>query len=92
MDTTPDRLSSQNLKKKASETFKEYAKRWQNFTTQVQPTHWEGDDGVFVNNLYTLYYKKLVGNAIKIFTNMVISDEMIKNVMKNDNINAKENK
>ena len=46
----------------------------------------------FVNNLYTSYYKKLVGNAIKIFTNMVISDEMIKNVMKNDNINAKENK
>ena len=33
----PDRMQLQNMMKKSSETFKEYAQRWREFAAQVEP-------------------------------------------------------
>ena len=36
VNTTPDRLSLQNLEQKSAESFNEYAQRWWDLATQVQ--------------------------------------------------------
>ena len=36
-DTAPDRMSLQNMEKKASESFREYAHKWRDLAAQVQP-------------------------------------------------------
>ena len=36
-DIAPDQISLQNMEKKASETFREYAYKWRDLVTQVQP-------------------------------------------------------
>ena len=36
-DTTPDQISLQNMEKKATEMFREYAHKWRNLAAQVQP-------------------------------------------------------
>lgn len=37
MDMAPDRTELQNMKKKSTESFKEYAQRWRDKAAQVQP-------------------------------------------------------
>jgi len=41
MDMAPDRLQLQNMAKKSSETFKEYAQRWRELVAQVEPSLYE---------------------------------------------------
>ena len=36
-DIVPDRMSLQNMEKKASEFFREYAHKWRDLEAQVQP-------------------------------------------------------
>ena len=45
---------------------------------------------MFVGTLQAPYYKKLVGNAITNFIDMVISSEMIENAIKSDRISITE--
>ena len=37
-ESTPDRISFQNVEKKATETFREYAHKWRDLAAQVQPS------------------------------------------------------
>jgi len=41
MDMAPDRMQLQNMAKKSSETFKEYAQRWRELAAQVEPPLYE---------------------------------------------------
>ncbi|KAA3487626.1 Gag-pro-like protein [Gossypium australe] len=36
-DMTPDRITLQNMEKKQNESFRQYAQRWREVATQVQP-------------------------------------------------------
>ena len=36
-ESAPDRISLQNIEKKATKTFKEYAHKWRDLAPQVQP-------------------------------------------------------
>ncbi|XP_022751308.1 uncharacterized protein LOC111300005, partial [Durio zibethinus] len=93
LDTAPDRLSLQNMEKKLTETFKEYAHRWRDAAAQVQPPLTEKEITVlFVNTLKAPYYDRLVGNATKNFSDMVISGEMIENAIKSGKIEGSEKK
>ncbi|EOY19365.1 Gag-pro-like protein [Theobroma cacao] len=86
-DMAPDRLSLQNMKKKPTESFKEYAQRWRNMASQVQPPLTKKETTVmFVNTLRAPYYERLVGSAIKNFADMVISGEMIETAIKQGKI------
>ena len=83
----PDRLTLQNMEKKSTESFKEYAQRWRDMASQVQPPLTEKETMMlFVSTLCPPYYDKLVGNATKNFTDLVISGEMIETAIKAGNI------
>ncbi|EOY01013.1 Uncharacterized protein TCM_010930 [Theobroma cacao] len=86
-DMASDRLSLQNMEKKTTESFKEYAQRWRNVASQVQPPLTEKETTVmFVNTLRAPYYERLVGSATKNFVDMVISGEMIETAIKQGKI------
>ncbi|XP_017979875.1 PREDICTED: uncharacterized protein LOC108662802 [Theobroma cacao] len=83
----PDSLSVQNMEKKPTESFKEYAQRWRNMASQVQPPLTEKETTVmFVNTLQAPNYERLVGSATKNFTDIVISGEMIETIVKQGKI------
>ncbi|XP_022735589.1 uncharacterized protein LOC111288912 [Durio zibethinus] len=91
--TAPDRLSLQNMEKKLTKTFKEYAHRWKDAAAQVQPPLTEKEITVlFVNTLKAPYYDRLVGNTTKNFSDMVISGEMIENIIKSGKIEGSKKK
>ncbi|XP_017974534.1 PREDICTED: uncharacterized protein LOC108661595 [Theobroma cacao] len=86
-DMAPDRLSLQNMEKKPTESLKEYSQRWRNVASQVQPPLIEKETTVmFVNTPRAPYYERLVGSAIKNFTDMVILGEMIETAIKQKKI------
>ncbi|XP_052882760.1 uncharacterized protein LOC108458660 [Gossypium arboreum] len=51
-DIAPDRITLQNMKKKPSESFRQYAQRWREVATQVQPPLLEKETTMlFINTL-----------------------------------------
>ena len=77
-DTAPDQMSLQNMKKKASEFFREYAHKWRDLVTQVQPSMTDKKvNKMFLNTLKTPYYDRMVGNSNKDFSDIVSTGEMI---------------
>ena len=51
-DTAPDRMLLQNMKKKANESFREYAHKWRDLATQVQPPMTDKEvNKMFLNTL-----------------------------------------
>jgi len=79
----PDRLTLQMMEKKPMETFRQYAQRWRDISTQVKPPLTKTEITVlFINTLKTPFYDKLVGSATKDFADIVISRELIENAIK----------
>ncbi|XP_022764231.1 uncharacterized protein LOC111309436 [Durio zibethinus] len=79
------------MEKKSMETFKEYAHRWRDAAAQVQLPLTEKEITVlFVNTLKAPYYDRLVENATKNFSDMVISGKMIENAIKSGKIEGSE--
>ncbi|KAA3479435.1 Gag-pro-like protein [Gossypium australe] len=82
-DMTPDRITLQNMEKKLSESFWQYAQRWREVVTQVQPPLLEKETTMlFINTLKALFIKHMLGSATKSFSNIVMSGEMIENVIR----------
>ncbi|XP_052734034.1 uncharacterized protein LOC108321519 [Vigna angularis] len=74
----PDRLQLQNMGKKDNETFKEYAQRWRELATQVEPPLFEKEMvAMFVNTLQPPFYEYMVGNVSANFADVVIIGERI---------------
>ena len=77
-DTAPDRMALQNMEKKANETFREYAHKWQNLAAQVQPPMTDKKlNKTFLNTLKAPYYDRMIGNSNKYFSDVVSTGEMI---------------
>ena len=77
-DTAPDRMSLQNMEKKASKSFREYAHKWRDLATQVQPPMTNKElNKMFLNTLKAPYYDRMIGNSNKDFSNVVSAGEMI---------------
>ena len=84
VDEAPDRMALLNIEKKATESFREYAQRWRDFASQVQPPLTEKETAkIFVNSLKGIYHDKMLGNATKNFADMVVSGEIIESSIKN---------
>ena len=91
MDTAPDRMSLQNMKKKASESFREYAHKWRDLVAQVQPSMIDKElNKMFLNTLKAPYYDRMIGNSNKDFLDVVSAGEMIEAGMKQGKIEASE--
>ena len=73
LETVPDRLTFQNMKKGLEEDYREYAVRWKNVALLVRPplTNRE-ENSMFVDTLPSLYYDMLVINAFVEFGDFVI--------------------
>ena len=79
VDEALDRMTLLNLKKKAIESFKEYAQRWGDVTSQVQPPLIERETTkIFINSFKGIYHDKMLGNATKNFADMVVSGSLLK--------------
>ena len=60
--------------------------------TQIQPPLIDKETMVlFASTLRASYYEKMVRNATKSFTDMVVSGELIESSIKNDKLEARDN-
>ena len=92
-DTTPDRMSLQNMEKKTNETFREYAHKWRDLTAQVQPPLTDKElNKIFLNTLKVPYYDRVIKNSNKDFLDVVAVGEMIEARVKQGKIEASEAK
>ena len=58
-----DRISLQNMEKKAIETFREYAHKWRDLAAQVQPPMTDKElNKMFLNTLKAPYYDRMIEN------------------------------
>ena len=87
----PDRMTLQMMEKKPSETFRQYAQRWRDVSAQVEPPLTKTEITVLLTNtLKAPFYGKLVGSAMKDFTDIVISGELIENAVKSGRMEGQE--
>ena len=92
-DTAPDRMALQNMEKKASETFREYAHKWRDLATQVQPPMTDKElNKMFLNTLKAPYYDRMIGNSNKDFSGVVSAKKMIEAGAKQGKIEVAEAK
>jgi len=87
MDMAPDRVQLQNMMKKSSETFKEYAQRWRELAAQVEPPlHEKEMTTTFIETLQTSFYEHVVGSISSNFSNIVTIGERIEHGLKSGKI------
>jgi hypothetical protein len=92
MGMTPDRMQLQELTKKGTETFKEYAQRWRELASQVEPPLSEKElVRIFIGTLQAPYYEKVIGSASSGFSDLVIIGEMVELGLKNGKISNAQN-
>ncbi|KAA0054657.1 uncharacterized protein E5676_scaffold3734G00290 [Cucumis melo var. makuwa] len=78
IDMAPDRLNLQRMEKKNVETFKEYAQRWRELATQVQPPLTDKElMAMFINTLRAPYYDRMVGSVSINFSDVITIGERI---------------
>ena len=89
---SPDRITVQNMEKKPSESFRQYAQRWREVAIQVQPPLLEKETTMlFINTLNAHFINHMLESATKSFSYIVMSGEMIKNAIRCGKIEAREN-
>ena len=77
----------QSMEKKPNETFCEYAYRWRDLASQIQPPMTEKKIvKLLISTLKDPYYDWMVGNNTKIFADIVTVGEMIKSMVKSGKI------
>lgn len=82
-DMAPNRTQLQILMQKSEETFKEYAQRWRDLATRVQPTLLEQElVDIFISNLQGPYLDRMVGSTSSGFSDLVLAGERIENMVK----------
>ncbi|XP_016752831.1 uncharacterized protein [Gossypium hirsutum] len=82
-DIAPDKITLQNMEKRSGESFRKYAQRWREVATQVQPPLLEKETTMmFINTLKEPFINHMLGSATKSFANIVMSGEMIENVIR----------
>ncbi|XP_016676239.1 uncharacterized protein [Gossypium hirsutum] len=90
-DITPDRITLQNMEKKSSESFRQYAQRWREMSMQVQPSLLEKETTMFfINTLKAPFINHMLRSATKSFSDIVMSGEMIENAVRCGKIEAGE--
>ncbi|KAA3473758.1 hypothetical protein EPI10_024114 [Gossypium australe] len=91
-DITPDRITLQNMEKKPSESFRQYAQRWREVAMQVQPPLLEKETTMlFINTLKAPFITHMIGSTTKSFADIVMAGEMIENAIRGGEIEVGEN-
>ncbi|XP_050896412.1 uncharacterized protein LOC127103178 [Lathyrus oleraceus] len=73
----------QNLTQRSEESFKEYAQRWRELASRVQPSLLERElVDMFIGNLQDPYLDRMVGSTSSGFSDLVLAGERIENMIK----------
>ena len=87
--SAPNRVSLQNMEKKAIETFWEYDHKWRDLAAQVQPPMIDKElYKMFLNTLKAPYYDRMIGNSNTNFSDVVFAGKMIENRVKQGKIES----
>jgi len=87
MDMAPDRMQLQNMTKKSSETFKEYAQRWTELAAKFEPPlHEEEMTSMFIETLETPFYEHVLRSISSNFSDIVATGERIEHGLKSGKI------
>src|SRR3954469_14496891 len=87
LDMAPDRMQLQNLSQKKEESFKEYAQRWREMASRVQPPLLEKElVKMFMATLQGPYYDKMAGSVSSGFSDLVVIGERIEDGIKSGKI------
>ncbi|KAA3458454.1 gag/pol polyprotein [Gossypium australe] len=90
-DIALDRITLQNIEKKPNEDFRQYAQRWREVATQVQPPLSEKETvKLFISTLRAPFITHMVGSTTQSFTDIVLAGEMIENAIRGGRIEAGE--
>ena len=83
LETTPDRLTLQSMKKGPNEGYREYAVRWKNTASMVRPSlSSREENSMFVDTLPCPYYNMLIVNTFVEFGDLMYSVGRIENGIK----------
>ena len=83
IDSALDRISLQNMEKKATKTFRQYAHKSRDLAAQVQPPMTDKElNKMFLTTLKAPYYDRMIGNSNNNFSDVVSAGEMIENEVK----------
>jgi hypothetical protein len=78
INVSPDRLSLQAIEKDNKESIREYARKWSEVATQVNPPMLEKEMiSLFSNTFKALYFEYLVRSSAQHFTDLVVIAERI---------------
>jgi hypothetical protein len=78
IDVSPDRLSLQAMEKNNKESIREYARRWSEVATQINPPKLEKEMiSLFSNTFKAPYFEYLVRSSAQHFTDLVVIAERI---------------
>ncbi|XP_052735555.1 uncharacterized protein LOC128197540 [Vigna angularis] len=84
---TLDRLQLQNVVKKESESFREYAQRWRESAAQVEPPLSDKEMTIiFLNTLQTPFYEHMIGSVSLSFTDIVVIGERVESGIRSGKI------
>ena len=87
LETTPNRLTLQCMKKRPEENYREYAIRWKNVASMVQPPLTNRKENfMFVDTLPSPYYDMLIVNAFREFGDLMYSVGKIEDGIKRGKI------
>ena len=79
------------MEKKHNESFRDYAQRWRNSATQVQPPLIEKEmTMLFLNTFQDPYYDRLLSSATRDFSDMIIAGELVDHAIKHGKIDVYE--
>ena len=74
LETAPDRLTLQSMKKEPDEDYREYAIRWKNVASMVRPPlNSREENSMFVDTLPSPYYDMLIVNTFVEFGDLMFT-------------------
>ncbi|XP_050919071.1 uncharacterized protein LOC127136573 [Lathyrus oleraceus] len=89
MDMAPDRRQLQSMFQHDKESFKEYAQRWRELASQVEPPLAEKElADLFIDIVQTQFYKKVVGSASLGFSDLVAIGARVEYGLRNGKLAA----
>ena len=87
LDMTPDRRQLQNMTQKERESFKEYAQRWRELASQVEPPLAEKElTRIFMDTLSPFFWEKMIGSVSSNFTDLVTIGQRLEEGIKSGKV------
>ena len=87
LETAPDRMTFQCMKKRSDEDYREYPIRWKNVASMVRPSLTSREENsMFVDTLLSPYYDMLIVNTFMEFGDLMYSVGRIEDGIKKGRI------